>query len=85
MRAVISAKDGGRILYNVLPPTFVGMPAFALRITGIEAQRRYSSTMGWSLSGPKEQFTPIASAPMLSSIAVIAAGEAPVISLPLSV
>jgi len=52
--------------------------------TGTDAFSSSSSATPQSCLGPSEQLAPIASAPIPSSIATIAAGVAPVISLPSS-
>ena len=82
--ATSSENSSGSTSYTVRPFSILGRPAFGFTRTGTEAYLRYSSTMGKSCLGPREQFTPIASAPMPSSIATIDEGDAPVISLPSS-
>ena len=53
-------------------------------MTGSDEYLRYSHTTPDKAFGPNEQLTPIASAPIPSSMATIADGDAPVISLPSS-
>ena len=74
-----SANSSGDTLNTVLPSLISGNPAFGISKTGTDAYSRSSSTTPVSCFGPSEQFAPIASAPMPSSIATIAAGVAPVI------
>ena len=79
-----SANSSGVTLNLVLPFFTSGSPAFGLRITGTEAFSNNSSATFVSCFGPKEQFAPIAVAPIPSKSATIAEGVAPVISLPSS-
>ena len=69
---------------TVFPFSILGSPALGLTKIGTEERRLNSSIIPSILSGPNEQFIPSASTPRPSSIAIIAAGSAPVISLPLS-
>ena len=69
--------------YTVFPSSTRGSPAFGFAMSGREELSVNRSIISSITSGPNEQFIPIASTPSPSSIAVIAAGSAPVISLPL--
>ena len=79
-----SANSSGKMSKTVLPFTLLGRPAFGFKSTGTEAYFTYSSIIGSKAFGPNEQFVPMASACIPSKSATIAAGEAPVISLPSS-
>ena len=79
-----SEKSSAVTSNTVFPSTDLGSPALGLRMTGTEAFLSSSMATPRSCLGPSEQFAPRAAAPMPSSIAAIAAGEAPVISLPSS-
>ena len=82
--AITSAKSPADTSNTVRPSTIFGSPALGFASTGTEAVFRYSVTMGSMVFGPREQLTPMMSAPIPSSMATMAAGEAPVISLPSS-
>ena len=69
--------------YTVFPSSTRGSPAFGFAMSGREELSVNRSIISSITSGPNEQFIPVASTPSPSSIAVIAAGSAPVISLPL--
>ena len=57
--------------YFVSCSTITGKPALGCTITGIEAAVRTRSTIGSSCFGPREQFTPRASAPKASRVITI--------------
>ena len=69
---------------TVSPFIVFGNPALGFNITGTDAHSSRRSITGISCFGPNEQFAPTASAPIPSSIATIASGDAPVISFPSS-
>ena len=79
---MVSAKSSGLKLYSVLPSIIAGSPALGLTIIGSDEYFSNSAIISTILSGPNEQFMPSALTPRPSSIAIIALGAAPVISLP---
>ena len=72
----LAAKSSGSTLYSLV--TGSGSPAFGFAITGSEVREHILSRTGKSSSGPREQLTPIASAPIPSSTATMHSGETPV-------
>ena len=79
--AMASAYSSTETLNTVLPFTVSGSPALGCIIIGTLSTSSSLSAAGSSCFGPNEQFIPIASAPMPSSIAAIAYGSAPDINL----
>ena len=78
-----SSANSSTVTSNTVSPfSTLGSPAFGLKTTGVDETRRNSSMTPRSWRGPTEQFVPIASAPMPSSMDVIADGVAPVMSCP---
>ena len=60
---ISSANSSGVITYTLLSFTSSGIPALGFANTGINAMLFISATIPFILSGPVEQFTPMASTP----------------------
>lgn len=76
--SVYSSNSSIPSLYTVRPPSRTGSPLFGWTITGSEVDLKSRSTIGRSSFGPREQFTPSASAPSPSITAAAISGVEPV-------
>ena len=81
---ISSAKVSGVMAYTLLPSTSSGIPAFGFANTGTNATSFMAATSSVILSGPVEQFTPIASTPRFCNTLTAVTGSVPYKVLPSS-